>query len=107
MKNGWYSSTNKSHSSSSTFQIRAVYGCTLVLRHKTSSETNYDKLQILVNGVDKITSSGQVSEGTTTNTSVTNTSAEAGKTYYYKVKAIHSKSAANSAYSSVDSIKVK
>ncbi len=39
----------------------------------------------------------------TTKTSYTDTSAQAGKTYYYKVKAIHEKSAANSAYSSVKS----
>ena len=39
--------------------------------------------------------------GSTTNTSYTNTGASAGKTYYYKVKAIHSTSAANSAYSAV------
>ena len=38
---------------------------------------------------------------TVTGTSLTNTSVEVGKTYYYKVKAIHSTSAANSAYSSV------
>ena len=38
---------------------------------------------------------------TTTVTSYTNTSAIAGKTYYYKVKAISEKSSANSAYSSV------
>lgn len=38
---------------------------------------------------------------TTANTSMTNTSTTAGKTYYYKVKAIDSNSAANSAYSSV------
>ncbi len=44
---------------------------------------------------------------TTTSTSYTNTTAKAGKTYYYKVKAIHSKSAANSAYSSIVSIKAK
>ena len=44
---------------------------------------------------------------TTTGTSFTNTSATAGKTYYYKVKAIHSNSSANSAYSSVKSIKSK
>ena len=44
---------------------------------------------------------------TTTGTAYTNTSAKAGKTYYYKVKAIHSNSSANSAYSSVDSIKAK
>lgn len=40
---------------------------------------------------------------TTTNTSYTNTSAEAGKAYYYKVVAVHQKSAANSAYSGVES----
>ena len=39
---------------------------------------------------------------TTTSTSINNTSATAGKTYYYKVKAIHSNSSANSAYSLVD-----
>ena len=44
---------------------------------------------------------------TTTGTSFKNTSATAGKTYYYKVKAIHSNSNANSAYSSVDSIRSK
>ena len=36
---------------------------------------------------------------TTTATSYTNTSVEAGKTYYYKVLAVHEKSAANSDYS--------
>ena len=40
---------------------------------------------------------------TVTSTSLTNASTTAGKTYYYKVKAIHSNSAANSAYSVVDS----
>ena len=44
---------------------------------------------------------------TTTKTGYTDTTAKAGKTYYYKVKAIHSNSAANSAYSSVKSIKAK
>ncbi len=44
---------------------------------------------------------------TTTGTSYTNSSAKEGTTYYYKVKAIHSKSAANSAYSTVRSIKAK
>ena len=37
----------------------------------------------------------------TSGTSVTNTSTEAGKTYYYRVKALASNSAADSAYSSV------
>ena len=42
---------------------------------------------------------------TTENTSVTNTSAVAGKRYYYKVRAIASKEDANSAYSVVKNIK--
>ena len=40
---------------------------------------------------------------TTTETSYTNTSAVVGKTYYYKVVAVHSNSAANSAYSEIKS----
>ncbi|MBQ5782619.1 MAG: hypothetical protein IIV99_04440, partial [Oscillospiraceae bacterium] len=44
---------------------------------------------------------------TTTGTSMTNSSATAGKTYYYKVKAIHTNSSANSTYSAVKSIKSK
>ena len=41
---------------------------------------------------------------TTTGTKLTNTSVVAGTTYYYKVKAIASNTAANSAYSTVKSI---
>lgn len=44
---------------------------------------------------------------TTTGTSYTNTGAKSGTTYYYKVVAVHSRSAANSAYSLVDAIKSK
>ena len=44
---------------------------------------------------------------TTTSTSFTDKDVKAGKTYYYKVKAIHSNTSANSAYSSVDYIKAK
>lgn len=40
-------------------------------------------------------------------TNVVHNSAEAGVTYFYKVRAIHSESSANSAYSSVQSFKVK
>lgn len=40
---------------------------------------------------------------TTTSTSYTNTSAVAGKTYYYKVKAIHSNTNANSVFSQIES----
>ena len=45
--------------------------------------------------------------GTTTKTSVTNSKAEAGVTYYYKVRAIAKTSAANSAYSVVKSVTAK
>ena len=44
---------------------------------------------------------------TTTGTKLTNTSAVSGKTYYYKVRAIASNSAANSAYSVIKSISAK
>ena len=44
---------------------------------------------------------------TTTSTSYTNTGATSGKTYYYKVRAISTDADANSAYSSIDSIKSK
>jgi len=40
---------------------------------------------------------------TTTATSLTNTSAEVGKTYYYKVKAIHADTSANSPFSAIKS----
>ena len=43
----------------------------------------------------------------TTKLTWTDTDAKAGKTYYYKVKAIHKNTSANSAYSSVDKIKAK
>ena len=43
----------------------------------------------------------------TTGTAMTNSSAVAGKTYYYKIRAIHSVSAATSAYSAIKSISVK
>ncbi len=44
---------------------------------------------------------------TTTSTSYTNTSAEAGKTYFYKVRAISEKTSAHSAYSAVVSCQCK
>ena len=44
---------------------------------------------------------------TTTGTKMTNTGAESGVTYYYKVKAIASNSAANSAYSAIQHIMAK
>ena len=44
---------------------------------------------------------------TVTATSYTDTSAKAGRTYYYKVRAIHSNTEANSAYSAVKYITAK
>ena len=44
---------------------------------------------------------------TTTKTSLTNTSVVEGTTYYYKVRAIHTNTSANSAYSTVVSIEAK
>lgn len=44
---------------------------------------------------------------TVTGTTYTNTSAKAGKTYFYKVKAIHKNTNANSAFSAIKSIKAK
>lgn len=46
-------------------------------------------------------------KSTVTATAFTDTSAEAGQTYYYKVRALHSNSAANSAWSAVKSITAK
>ena len=44
---------------------------------------------------------------TTSATAFTDPPAKAGKTYYYKVKAIHKNTSANSAYSNVEKIKAK
>ena len=63
---GWYSSTNKSHGTTSVFEIRATYDCTLVLQYKVSSESGYDKFIILQNGTSIDTISGEISERTKT-----------------------------------------
>ena len=60
------SSTNKKDSTTSTYTISAIYDCTLVLNYKVSSESNYDKLQLLVNSTTKDTISGSISEKTMT-----------------------------------------
>ena len=62
LSDGWYSSTNKSHSSISVLEINATYDCTMVFKYKVSSEKNYDKLIILKNGTNIDTISGNVSE---------------------------------------------
>ena len=61
-EDGWYVSTNKGNNSSSTFQIRAVYDCVLVLKYKVSSEPTYDKLSIRKNQNPLVTTSGSQTE---------------------------------------------
>ena len=66
LSGGWYASSNKKDSTTSVFQLRATYDCTLVLAYKVSSEPSYDKLQVLLNGTTKTTIHGVVSERTIT-----------------------------------------
>ncbi len=58
---GVYTSTNKSHNSSSTVTIRAVYDCEISLTYSVSSESNYDFLTIKHNGTQLAKISGSVS----------------------------------------------
>ena len=66
LSGGWYTSTNKDHSTSSTFHIPILYDCTMELGYKVSSESNYDFLHILLNNITKASISGSVSERTMT-----------------------------------------
>ena len=68
LSDGWYHSTNKANSSSSTFTLTATHDCSLVIQYKISSEKNYDKLIIKQNNTTLVTVSGEVSE---TNLTVT------------------------------------
>ena len=56
---------------------------------------------------DSKTGEYELVKSTITANSFRDTSAEAGKTYYYKVRALHSNPAANSAWSSVKSVTAK
>ena len=56
-----YSSTNKAHSSTSTFTIKPVKSTTLKIKYYTSTESNYDKLYIKLNDTTKVTASGSTS----------------------------------------------
>lgn len=56
---------------------------------------------------DSKTGSYEHVKTTKTASSFTDTDVTAGKTYYYKVKAVHTNTAANSAYSAIDSITAK
>ena len=70
LSGGWYTSTNKSNSSSSTFTLVSNHNCSIVIRYKVSSEQNYDKLTIKQNSTTLDTISGSVSEKTLTVTLV-------------------------------------
>lgn len=63
---GVYTSTNKSHSSTSTVTIRAVYNCTINMTYSVSSEQNFDYLTIKHNGTQLARISGSVSNRTST-----------------------------------------
>ena len=43
---GVYTSTNKSHSTTSTFTITALYGCDVTIIYSVSSQATYDKLTV-------------------------------------------------------------
>jgi len=66
LADGWYASTNKNPDTQATYAIRILYDCTMVLKYKVSSEANFDKLIISVNGIAKDTISGVVSDKTIT-----------------------------------------
>ena len=57
---GIYASTNKTNNSDSYFTITALYDCTLSIFYSVSSETNYDKLIIRLNGNIVATISGLI-----------------------------------------------
>ena len=70
LSDGWYSSTNKSNSTSSSFTLTAKHDCELTVFYKVSSEQNYDKLIIKQNSSTLATASGTVSETSLTVTLV-------------------------------------
>ena len=62
---GWYVSTNKTKSTSSTFTVAAQHDCTLTLNYKVSSEANYDKLYVKHGSTQLDAISGEVTKSTT------------------------------------------
>ena len=62
LEGGIYYSNNHAASSSSEFTVTALYDCELTLNYGVSSEQNYDKLYILLNGVELAVISGEVSD---------------------------------------------
>ena len=55
-----YYSNNHTANSSSEFSVTALYNCQLTLDYGVSSEQNYDKLSILLNGTEEAVISGEV-----------------------------------------------
>ena len=66
LDNGVYYSTNKNGNSTSELRITVQYDCSLTLKYGVSSEEDYDKLRIYLNGITKSSISGEVSEKTLT-----------------------------------------
>ena len=129
---GTTSSTKLTHSSAQSgttyyYYVRSVKGSKLSAKSKVvsatcdlpqpkiklSNDAETGKIKICWDAIEGATKyqvyratskSGKYSlVRTTTQTSWLNTSASAGKTYYYKVRAVAAKSAANSAYSAISS----
>ena len=55
-----YYSNSHTANSSSEFSVTALYNCQLTLDYGVSSEQNYDKLSILLNGAEEAVISGEV-----------------------------------------------
>lgn len=62
---GWYVSTNKTKSTSSTYTVTAQHDCTLTLDYKVSSEANYDKLYVKRGSTQLDAISGEVTKSAT------------------------------------------
>lgn len=61
LNNGVYNSTNKSHSSTATYTITALYDHKIKIEYYTSTEKNYDILTIKHNSDTLVTASGSTS----------------------------------------------
>lgn len=104
------SAADSAYSSVKSYTYKCAAPSVSITRSKGDPKLSWGKVTGAVKyGVYRSTSkNGTYSlKKTTTSTSYTDTSAVAGKTYYYKVKAIGSNTSANSAYSSIKYITAK
>ncbi len=62
LSSGLYTSTNKAHSTTSTFTINVEHNCEIEIAYYVSSESGWDKLIICKNGVSVDTISGNTTE---------------------------------------------